>query len=99
MLAWLAFRMRGREPRPRARRGIGAVVALIGLGAHGICWSMVVLGRRGMPERYTQYLDRFQPLHQVTALAAAALILGLVLLLVSTRARERPAVQLADVFA
>lgn len=99
LLGWLAFWLRDREPRPRARGALHAGVGLVGLGAHLTCWGMVVLGTRGMPMRYRQYLDRFQPHHQVISLAATMLIVGLLLMITSTRTRSERTVNVSDVFA
>src|SRR6187549_3480693 len=56
---------------------IGAVLVLVGMNV--TFFPQFILGTRGMPRRYYQYLEEFQGLHQISTLGAY--ILGIAFLL------------------
>jgi len=58
---------------------VGAVLIFIGLNTTFL--SQFVLGTRGMPRRYYNYLDQFQPLHAFSTFGSWILGLGLFIVL------------------
>ena len=56
---------------------IGAVVVFVGLNV--TFFPQFILGSRGMPRRYYNYLPEFQPLHQLSTLGAYMLGAGFLL--------------------
>jgi cytochrome c oxidase subunit 1 len=59
----------------------GAVVVFVGLNL--TFFPQFILGSRGMPRRYYNYLPEFQPLHQLSTLGAYILGLGFLMTAVS----------------
>ena len=59
----------------------GAVVVFIGMNI--TFFPQFILGSRGMPRRYYNYLPEFQPLHQLSTLGAYVLGLGFLMTAVS----------------
>jgi len=59
----------------------GAVVVFVGLNV--TFFPQFILGSRGMPRRYYNYLPEFQPLHQLSTLGAYVLGLGFLMTAVS----------------
>jgi hypothetical protein len=91
-LVLLVAFLRGLAPRPRALPVAWIGLALGTIGAYVLGWGMIVLGSRGMPRRYAQYLELFQVPHVVASLGAVALALGAVVLSgvhLSARAERR----------
>jgi heme/copper-type cytochrome/quinol oxidase subunit 1 len=73
----------------------GAIVTAAGTLATSI--GMLLLGTRGMPRRYATYLEDFEPLQQVIGVSAAAVAVGLALVVASMMAGRRlPPPQLSD---
>jgi cytochrome c oxidase subunit 1 len=56
---------------------IGAVIVLFGLNLTFL--PQFVMGSRGMPRRYYNYLEEFQPMHQLSSLGAFTMGLGFLL--------------------
>jgi len=63
----------GRMYNEKAGR-VGAVLVFVGLNV--TFFPQFILGSRGMPRRYYNYLPEFQPLHQLSTLGAYMLGLG-----------------------
>jgi cytochrome c oxidase subunit I len=53
--------------------------ALIFIGFNATFFTQFILGSRGMPRRYYNYLDQFQPLHQFSTVGSWILGLGFLL--------------------
>jgi heme/copper-type cytochrome/quinol oxidase subunit 1 len=58
---------------------------LVAVGSIATSTGFLMLGLRGLPRRYQQYDDIFQPLQVVVGVAAAVTVLGALLALRSTR--------------
>jgi hypothetical protein len=100
MLTWLTLWLRDREPRPGARAALTVGVVLLGIGAHMMCWSMIVMGSQGMPLRYVGYLDQFERLHRAVAFGATLFMVGLVTVLGTAQRRQiHDPRSIVDVFA
>ena len=84
LAAVFAAAARDRVLRPRVAY-VAAVVFAGGSCATSV--GLLVLGMRGLPRRYYQYLDVFQPLQSVVGAAAAVTAIAAILAVVSTRAR------------
>lgn len=50
--------------------------------AHALCWSMAILGLRGMPRRYLSWLPEFGPLQTCVTVAGVAFFLAMILVFV-----------------
>lgn len=88
----LVFAMlRGADRAGRTRWGwLGLGLAV--LGAHVFVWTLAILGTRGMPRRYVDYLPAFTSLHRVASVGAFAFLVGLLLVVAAHVAtREQPA--------
>jgi heme/copper-type cytochrome/quinol oxidase subunit 1 len=72
----------------RPRLAYVAAVTFAG-GSCATSVGLLVLGMRGLPRRYYQYLDLFQPLQVVVGVAAAVTVIGAILAVFSTRLRPR----------
>src|SRR6187399_139792 len=70
----------GRMYNERTGR-IGAVIVFVGLNV--TFFPQFILGSRGMPRRYYNYLPEFQPLHQLSTLGAYILGIGFLMTAVS----------------
>jgi cytochrome c oxidase subunit 1 len=66
---------------------VGCVLVFVGFNATFI--PQFVLGSRGMPRRYYNYLDQFQPLHVASTIGAFILAAGLFLALATLLASLR----------
>jgi cytochrome c oxidase subunit 1 len=63
---------------------IGKVAALtVGLGFNMTFFTQFILGARGMPRRYYNYLDQFQPLHAFSTVGSWVLGLGILIAIVN----------------
>ena len=61
---------------------LGAVaVALVFIGFNVTFFTQFILGSRGMPRRYYNYLDQFQPLHAFSTFGSWILGVGFLLIL------------------
>ncbi|MBI2395628.1 MAG: hypothetical protein HYV09_39045 [Deltaproteobacteria bacterium] len=82
----------------RAERSSAASAGLAAsaLGAHLLAWGLVVLGRRGMPRRYAQYLPELQSLQVLASIGAALMVLGVAVIAFVHLARRDRAEQVAD---
>lgn len=58
---------------------VGSLIAFIGFNT--IFFPQFVLGTRGMPRRYYDYVEEFQTLHQVSTVGAYILLVGLLIAL------------------
>jgi cytochrome c oxidase subunit 1 len=56
-------------------------VFLIFVGFNATFFSQLVLGAKGMPRRYYDYVDRFEALHQISTYGSYVLALGLFIVL------------------
>jgi heme/copper-type cytochrome/quinol oxidase subunit 1 len=74
---------RGRTLRPQLAR-VAAVMFAGGMIATSA--GFLVLGTRGLPRRYQQYEDAFQPLQILVGVAAAVTLVGAIVAVSSTRA-------------
>jgi cytochrome c oxidase subunit I len=57
--------------------------ALIFIGFNATFFTQFILGSRGMPRRYYNYLDQFQPLHQFSTFGSWILGLGFLVMFVT----------------
>ena len=60
---------------------LGALIVFVGLNV--TFFPQFILGSRGMPRRYYNYLPEFEPLHQLSTLGAYVLGLGFLMTAVS----------------
>ncbi len=58
-----------------------ASAALIFIGFNATFFPQFILGARGMPRRYYNYLDQFQPLHQFSTVGSWIIGLGMLVVL------------------
>ena len=58
---------------------VGAITIFIGFNATFI--PQFVMGSRGMPRRYSVYLERFQPWHQASTIGTLILTLGIAIMI------------------
>jgi heme/copper-type cytochrome/quinol oxidase subunit 1 len=65
--------------------------ALCAIGSQLMCFAMTVVGTRGMPRRYFNYLPEFQSLHRVIAVGGGLLMLGVGVVLVELWRPKYPA--------
>jgi heme/copper-type cytochrome/quinol oxidase subunit 1 len=54
---------------------------LIAMGSHVLAWSFLTLGLRGMPRRYTHYLEQYQLMHIGGTIGAILLVAGVIVAL------------------
>lgn len=74
--------VRGLDGASRSRLGwVGLGLAFGGAQVFG--WGCAVLGVRGMPRRYVDYLERFNSLQAITSVASFVLLGGLVVVVVA----------------
>jgi hypothetical protein len=80
VLAVLAVLLRHRQPSgPKLLLYSAATLSAVGSQLMG--FSMMVVGARGMPRRYFNYLPEFEPLHRAIAVAGGLFMLGVLLVL------------------
>ena len=56
--------------------------ALVFIGFNMVFFTQFILGAKGMPRRYYNYLDQFQPLHAFSTSGTWVLGLGFIIMLV-----------------
>jgi heme/copper-type cytochrome/quinol oxidase subunit 1 len=76
------------QDRTLVLRRAQIAATLLAVGAVATSTGFLLLGLRGMPRRYQQYDDSFQPLQIVVGIAAAVTVLGALLALRSMRAKR-----------
>lgn len=80
VLAVLAVLLRHRQlSGPKLLVYSAAMLSAVGSQLMG--FSMIVVGTRGMPRRYFNYLPEFQPLHRAIAVGGGLFMLGVLLVL------------------
>jgi hypothetical protein len=76
-------------PRAARRRAGWVGLSTTFVGAETFCTCLVTLGARGNPLRYAGYLTRYTTLHQVAAIGAFALVIGLTVVLLADLAQQK----------
>jgi cytochrome c oxidase subunit 1 len=71
----VAFRHSPRDGQ-KILTSVAAVLSILGSQIMG--FAMLVVGTRGMPRRYYNYLPEFEPWHRAIAVGGCLLILGIV---------------------